>query len=173
MRGKFNDLTGQTFTWWNVLSFAGRGNSYDAKWLCRCKCGVEKVVFALALRNGQSKSCGCYNRQNTSKRMTTHGETKVNRTKEYSVWISAKGRCFNENDPKYHRYGGRGITMCPQWKDSYETFLKDMGRCPPGLMLERTNNEGHYEAKNCCWATPKEEANNRSSNLDYKERYGL
>lgn len=173
MKGVFDDLTGKVFTWLIVIEFEGRSEKYHAKWLCRCKCGKEKVVYALSLKSGATKSCGCYNRNNTSERLFVHGEGGKNRSREYNSWISAKGRCFNKKDQKYHRYGGRGITMCQEWRMSYKAFLENLGRCPEGLMLERINNEGHYEPGNCRWATPKEEANNRSTNLDYKERYGL
>ena len=73
----------------------------------------------------------------------------INRT--YRIWSAMRTRCNNSNVPHYKNYGGRGITICPEW-DDFSVFLRDMGECPPGLSIERINNDGNYEKGNCCWA---------------------
>lgn len=89
----------------------------------------------------------------------------MSRTPERVAWMNAKGRCFNPKNPKYHRYGSRGITMCPQWAQSFPTFLADVGLKPsPRHSLERQNNNGHYEPGNVVWALPKAQARNTRRN---------
>jgi hypothetical protein len=83
-------------------------------------------------------------------------------TSAYCTWRSMRQRCFNANMKAYPYYGGRGITICPRWLDSFENFLADMGERPPGTSLDRfPNNSGNYEPGNCRWATSKEQAQNR------------
>ena len=94
----------------------------------------------------------------TKRRYTTDGKRIVSR--EYSIWQMAKDRCFNSRNKDYPSYGGRGITMSDQWRQNFATFLKDMGRCPDGMSLDRENNDGHYCKQNCRWATPIEQGNN-------------
>lgn len=93
-------------------------------------------------------------------------------TRIYKSWIAAKARCFNKKDKGYKDYGGRGITMCDRWANSFQNFLSDMGEMPVGLTLERIYVNGNYEPNNCKWATKKEQASNRRSNV-YLEHKGI
>jgi len=79
---------------------------------------------------------------------------------EYKTWANMRQRCNNKKNSGYKYYGGRGISICERW-DSFDTFLLDMGKRPPGLSIDRINNDGNYCPKNCRWATIKEQANNK------------
>lgn len=125
---------------------------------CRCDCGTVKVIRMDHVRNGRTVSCGCVRSETTTKRTTTHGKSK---TRIYRIWRDMLNRCHYEKYPERHLYGGRGITVCQQWRESFECFHTDMGDDPPGMSIDRIDSDGNYEPGNCKWSTPKEQANNR------------
>lgn len=135
----------------------------NARWECLCDCGQTSIVHWCNLKCGKTLSCGCLQSEAAKKAHTKHGEASKN-TREYGTWRSMRARCLNPKATKYPRYGGRGITICDRWMNSYACFLADMGRCPKGMTLERKNVNGNYEPGNCCWATPSEQANNKTNN---------
>ena len=130
-------------------------------WSCICDCGGTAIRTTESLLQSKRTglgTCGC------RPHMVKHGESKGSR--EFQTWSSAKGRCYNPNNKKYPRYGGRGISMCERWRSSFPNFLQDMGRRPtPKHSLDRINLDGNYEPTNCRWATSHEQARNTSYNI--------
>jgi hypothetical protein len=154
--GKIIDLTGEKFGRLTVLAWHPSGiwrSRSQPMWLCRCRCGIERVVLGHHLRAGKTRSCGCFARE----RSTTHG---LSRTHVYRVWQGMKERCLNRRHRSYFNYGGRGIKVCERWL-IFENFYADMGDPPPGLSLDRINNNGNYEPNNCRWATQAQQLANR------------
>jgi len=143
------------------------GNRY---FLCECECGTLCDVAFGDLKNGHSKSCGCLMRELCKNRFTKHGHTANGEMPNlYSTWVSFKHRCNNPNAQHYNRYGGRGITVCEEWKDDFQTFydwaMKNGYR--HGLTIDREDNDSGYSPENCRWVTQKVNNNNRHQNNQY------
>jgi hypothetical protein len=158
------DLSGERYGRLVVVRCVGKTRRGNRVWLCRCDCGKEVAVAAGDLRRkrGPTKSCGCFIREVTSRREATHRRSK---TGEYAVWSMMKQRCFNPAATGFANYGGRGITVCARWRESFEAFLADMGVRPsPSHELDRIDNDGHYEPGNVRWAMPKAQGRNRRVN---------
>lgn len=156
-------MTGRTF---GRLTVVQRDTSAKTcKWLCRCSCGTKKSIYLYHLLKGSVVSCGCHSRDQATK----HGHAKGGKwSPEYFSWMGMRQRCLNPNTKGYENYGGRGITVCAHWRDSFEQFLADMGPRPKGKTLDRRDNDKGYWCPLCCqpignchWATWREQLLNR------------
>jgi hypothetical protein len=148
-------LVGRRFGRWQVVAATGSSKHGHTLWLCRCDCGVERVVNRKGLTSGDSKSCGCLR-----KLSTTHGQCSGrSKSAEYAAYANAKQRCTNPNNPRWHDYGGRGI----EFKFAcFEEFLAEVGFKPsPGFMIDRIYNDGHYDFGNVQWISAGDSAANR------------
>jgi hypothetical protein len=164
MRGKFIDLTGQKTGLLTARKRVDSDKHGKVKWECLCDCGNTVDVIASRFNTGKTRSCGCLRVLRTIQRCTTHGDANHHhRTAEYRAWLGMKARCFKPTTTEYHRYGGRGITVCERWKTSFKSFLQDLGRKPSKRhSLDRFDNDGDYEPGNCRWATRKQQNKNKT-----------
>lgn len=142
-------MIGKKIGKWFIHSIV-ENNGASRKLLCKCECGKELIKPASILKLGKSLQCLLCN-------VVKHG---YEGSRTYTSWRSMLRRCTNPKSDNYHRYGGRGITICERWH-KFDNFLEDMGERPEGLELDRTNNEGNYEPSNCKWVTKSANALNR------------
>lgn len=162
---KKKDLTGQRFGKLVAVKSVYDRDKKVTLWECKCDCGNTCFVRANRLAHERTKSCGCLRIDSNKQKNTTHGMSKTN---IYYAWHSMKARCYNPTDHNYSRYGNRGITVCDEWRNSFESFLRwaTSNGYHEGLTLDRIDNDGNYCPNNCRWVTTSVQNNNRSVSIN-------
>lgn len=165
---KFVDLVGQKFGRLVIAQRKENDRSGTVQWLCLCDCGNTKIVRGNDLKRGDIKSCGCLQKEKITARnidRSKHGHTKNKKiSATYYSWRTMIQRCTNPSATRYRDYGGRGITVCETWRNSFDNFLRDMGERPSKNQIDRIQNDKGYCKENCRWVTPKTNSGNRRDN---------
>lgn len=163
-----SDLSGIKFGKLTVIEKIGVTNEGKrgsrSVWLCECECGNKKEVERNRLTTGNTKSCGCLEHETKVKMHTKHGMAK---TRLWNIWCGMKDRCYRKNNQDYSHYGGRGITVCEEWREDFQKF-SDWSMAngyAENLTIDRINTDGNYEPSNCRWATRKEQTRNRRNTV--------
>lgn len=156
---KLINLVGKRYGRLVVLSRAESLNGHS-RWHCKCDCGKECIVHGTSLKSGNTTSCGCYKTEN-AKRLYSSVRQKDKHL--YAVWNGMKQRCLNPNNKSYNNYGGRGITVDPEWVNNYESFYNwaISSGYKKGLQIDRIDNDGNYCASNCRFVDNYTQANNK------------
>lgn len=156
------DYTGRSYGSLVVEKFAGRDKGRKALWLCRCACGGTITVQGSHLNNGSVISCGHIRREKAVLNLPTSTYGRPTAHPLYAVWNNMINRCYNPKNTHYHRYGGRGISVCARWR-YYANFYDDLlPLWAEGLVIDRRDNDGHYWPSNVRFVTHKVSANNKS-----------
>lgn len=156
------DLTGKKIGLLMVLSEEGQRNKNgEILYKVQCECGKIAVKLGALLKSGKTKSCG--------RCKLLIGKHLLSSSRENRIWRLMKDRCLNEKSTSYKNYGGRGITICERWINSFTNFYADLGESN-GLTLDRINTHGNYEPSNCRWASTTTQARNKTNNklINYK-----
>ena len=170
------DISAQRFGRWTAIAFAGRGGhkGRERLWSVVCDCGATGSLSTSTLTSGNSRSCGCFRSETTSKRSTKHGGAVGGASKIYMIYNEIVARCTRPTHASYGSYGGRGITCCDRWLTGdgaiggFECFNVDMGPRPPGTSVDRKDNNSGYCPENCRWATTIEQASNKRNLPKYE-----
>ena len=152
---------------WTIIKLSRKDDHSFILWFAKCNCGTVREVREEALLRGASRSCGCIAARKAKALFTKHS---MSRTPTHQAWRAMRYRCTRPSHPSYHNYGGRGISVCQEWMESFMQFLSDMGEKPKGLTLERIDNNKGYYKENCKWATHREQCRNmrKSRIFEYK-----
>lgn len=157
---KLIDLNGKKFHRWTVVSRAF--GVKRSSWNCKCDCGTERTVESAKLRNGLSKSCGCFNLEQLSKRKFVHGDKN---DRLYQTWSNMKQRCRDKNHKSYKNYGKKGVSVCAEWMDyaAFREWALNNGYTD-FLTIDRIDNCAGYSPDNCRFVSKKAQSRNRQFN---------
>lgn len=156
-----HDLIGKRFWRLTVIEKTHIENCHELCWICLCDCGkTTKPIRGTDLRKGRTKSCGCFRREKQREKALKHG---LEHTRIYRIWTCMKSRCYSPANGMYRHYGGRGITVCDEWKDDITAFHKwaIANGYRDDLTIDRIDVNGNYEPSNCRWATYSQQNKNR------------
>lgn len=167
MKARYKDLTGQKFGRLTVIGL----NDTDTRktyWICQCDCGNIKTVRSDSLQSGAVRSCGCMKKEQDKENLSKNHKHKMSGSRLYEIWQGMKSRCYNVHDARYSRYGGRGIIVCDEWKNDFDSFYhwSIENGYDNSLTIDRIDNDKNYCPDNCRWADAKTQARNRSTNIE-------